>query len=83
MATPLDEGKREEGEREEQRQEEDRHGTDDLPPVSRERRTKFGAALHNRRPRPMERGAYELTIEASRHVVESRKEPVRTLQTCL
>ena len=50
------------------------------------RKTKFGRTLlHRMKPKSaVEKvDAYELTIEASRHVGESRKEPVRTLQTCL
>ena len=80
-----------EGEEERRRQEEERHSSEDPAQLGardnrRERKTRFGAALHNRRPRPMERGgsvdAYELEIETSRHVVESWKEPVRTIQAC-
>eukprot|EP00731_Ephydatia_muelleri_P023995 Em0016g266a len=80
-----------EGEEERRRQEEERHSSEDPAQLGardnrRERKTRFGAALHNRRPRPMERGGsvdgYELEIETSRHVVESWKEPVRTIQAC-
>ena len=93
MATPIDgDEEREREEEERRRQEDERRNGDDPAHGSaenkRERRTKFGAALHNRRrPRTMERGenmgAYELAIEASRHMAESRKESVRILQTCL
>ena len=78
-----------EGEEERRRLEEERHNSEDptkLRDNRRERKTKFGAALHNRRPRPTENvgtlDAYELEIETSKHVVESRKEPVRTIQAC-
>ena len=60
-----------------------------IPTMSRlHRKSKFGKTLrHRKRPNLTKKsdniGPYELTIEASRHVVESRKEPVRTLQTCL
>ena len=60
-----------------------------LLPMSRlHRKSKFGTTLrHRKRPisdkKDVNTGAYELAIEASKHVVESRKEPVRTLQTCL
>ena len=86
-----EEEEEEEGEKESAKEKKVKNATQDSPhvptPNKLHRKSKFGTTLRHRK-RPVETkkeekvGPYVLAIETSRHVVESRKEPVRTIQAC-